>query len=197
MPTAALYVRCSTAEQTTASQLHALRAYAIARGLEVVGIYDDNGVSGAKRDRPELDRLLADAKAGRFEAICVYKLDRLGRSLHHLLDLLGELEQCGVTFLSVDDSIDTRTADGRLFMQIRGAFAEYERTQIRQRIAAGIAAARARAVRLGRPPLADDAIKHARRLRAQGKTWAECARATGAGASSLRRALATDTKAAA
>jgi DNA invertase Pin-like site-specific DNA recombinase len=190
MTTAALYARCSTGGQTVEPQVLALRAYAAARGLEVVEVYRDSGVSGAKRERPGLDRLLADARAGRFDAIVVQKLDRLGRSLHHLLDLLGELERIGVGFVSVDDAIDTSTPAGRLFMQIRGAFAEYERTLIVERVNTGLAAARARGQRLGRPSISRDVVESARRMRARGVSWREAARATGASVNALRRALA-------
>jgi DNA invertase Pin-like site-specific DNA recombinase len=148
---AALYARVSTQEQHVEPQLHALRAYAEARGLEIATEYVDDGVSGARGRRPSLDRLMADAQRRRFDAVCVVKLDRLGRSLHHLLTILGELDSFGVAFVSLDDAIDTSTAAGRLFMQMRGAFAEYELAMIRERTRVGLAAAKRRGKRLGRP----------------------------------------------
>ena len=138
----ALYARVSTGEQTVAPQLDSLREYARLRRLEIVAEYIDEGVSGAKASRPALDRLLADAKRRKFDAIAIVKLDRLGRSLHHLLTVLGELEALGVDLISLDDGLDTSTPVGRLFYQIRGAFAEYETGLIRERTRAGLRAAR-------------------------------------------------------
>ena len=115
----AIYARCSTAEQSVALQLDALRDYARARGFELFGEYLDEGVSGARTKRPALDRLMKDAHHRKFDAVLVWKLDRLGRSLHHLLTILGELDELGVRFVSLDDAIDTSTAAGRLFMQMR------------------------------------------------------------------------------
>jgi DNA invertase Pin-like site-specific DNA recombinase len=147
----ALYARVSTSEQTTEPQLHALRGYCEARGLTVAEEFVDHGVSGAKGRRPGLDALMAGAQRKRFDAVAVVKLDRLGRSLHHLLTLLGEMDSLGIAFVSLDDAIDTSTAAGRLFMQMRGAFAEYELAMIRERTRAGLAAARRRGARIGRP----------------------------------------------
>src|SRR5262245_51944973 len=170
----ALYVRVSTSEQTVDPQLDRLREYAQARGLEVVGEYIDAGQSGAKASRPALDRLVADTKRRRFDAVAVVKLDRLGRSLHHLLTLLGELEALGVDLISLDDGLDTRTPVGRLFFQIRGAFAEYERALIVERTRAGIAAARRRGRHPGRPRVLDQKAKaRAVRLRRSGKSLRE------------------------
>ncbi len=167
----AIYVRCSTAEQTVEPQLAQLREYAEARGLEVVEEFADNGQSGTKASRPALDRLVADARRRRFDAVTVVKLDRLGRSLHHLLILLGELEALGVDLISLDDGLDTSTPVGRLFFQVRGAFAEYERALIVERTLAGLAAARARGVRLGRPEVLDrKGRQRAVRLRRSGKS---------------------------
>ena len=103
--------------------------------------------------------------------MAVAKLDRLGRSLAHLSSVLGELESLGVAFVSLDDGIDTQTAAGRLFMQIRGAFAEYEAALIRERTMAGLEAARRRGKKLGRPPAMDAAqIARALRMRAAGRS---------------------------
>jgi DNA invertase Pin-like site-specific DNA recombinase len=151
MPRLALYARVSTTDQHPEAQIDALRQYARARGLEITGTYVDHGISGAKARRPALDRLMADARRRGFDALAVVKLDRLGRSLHHLLTLLGEFEALGVDLISLDDGLDTSTPVGRLFFQIRGAFAEYERSLIRERTRAGLAAAKRRGKRLGRP----------------------------------------------
>ncbi len=115
----AIYARCSTQEQSVDLQLDGLRDYARTRGFEVVGEYLDEGVSGARAKRPALDRLLDEARRGRVDAVLVWKLDRLGRSLHHLLSILGEFNELGVRFVSLDDAIDSSTAAGRSFMQMR------------------------------------------------------------------------------
>src|SRR5690606_16000420 len=152
----ALYARVSTAEQTVEPQIHALRQYATARGLEVVAEHVDAAISGTRERRPGLDALLAQARRRQIDAVVVVKLDRLGRSLAHLLGVLGELEALGVDFISLDDGIDTSTPAGRLFLQIRGAFAEYERALIVERTRAGLEAARRRGVKLGRRHALDD-----------------------------------------
>jgi DNA invertase Pin-like site-specific DNA recombinase len=105
------------------------------------------------------------------DAVAVVKLDRLGRSLVHLPGVLGELESLDVAFVSLDDGIDTQTAAGRLFMQMRGAFAEYEAALIRERTLAGLDAARRRGTKLGRPPVMDATqVARARRMKAAGRS---------------------------
>src|SRR6516164_8487697 len=105
----ALYARVSTTDQHTEPQLHALRAYAEARGLEIAAEYPDHGVSGAKDRRPALDRLLADARRRRFDVLGCTKLDRLARSVHPLTTLGRELEALGIDLVVLDQSIDTST----------------------------------------------------------------------------------------
>ena len=182
----ALYARCSTAEQSVALQVDALGDYARARGFEVFSEYLDEGVSGARTKRPALDRLMKDAHQRKFDAVMVWKLDRLGRSLRHLLTILGELDELGVRFVSLDDAIDTSTAAGRLFMQMRGAFAEYELAQIRERTKAGVAAARRRGRRLGRPRAYLN-VDRARHLLAQGRSLASVSCELGVSRRTLRR----------
>ena len=184
----ALYVRVSTQDQHPDCQLDPLRTYAKARGLEVGGEYVDHGVSGAKARRPALDRMLADARRRRFDAVACVKLDRLGRSLTHLLTLTGELEALGVDLISLDDGLDTSTPAGRLFFAIRGAFAEYERTLIVERTRAGLAAARRRGARLGRPPvLTTESRERLRRLRVSGRSLREIAAVLGVGKDAIAR----------
>lgn len=147
----ALYARVSTADQTAANQLIDLRHYADARGWKQVVEYVDVGVSGAKESRPALDRLMTDAKRRRVDALIVWKLDRLGRSLRHLILLLDELSALSVAFISLGESIDTSTPGGRLQLHVLGAIAEFERERIRERVRAGLARVRAEGRRLGRP----------------------------------------------
>jgi DNA invertase Pin-like site-specific DNA recombinase len=150
---AALYLRVSTDGQTVDNQRLALEAVCERRGWQVVQVYSDNGVSGSKgrNQRPGLDALLKDASRRRFNVVVVWALDRLGRSLIDLLDTLNELDAAAVSLVLHQQAIDTTTPAGRMFFQVTGAFAEFERGMIRSRVMAGLERARARGVRLGRP----------------------------------------------
>ena len=137
---AAIYVRVSTDKQTVENQVSALRQIAERRGWEVVEVYNDAGISGAKgRDqRPGLDRMLKDAGRRRFDVVMAWAIDRLGRSLIDLLGTVQTLEACGVDLYLDQQAIDTTTPTGKLMFQITGAFAEFERSMIRQRVTAGL-----------------------------------------------------------
>ncbi len=147
---AAIYARVSTLDQEPENQLTELRRYVEARGWQAIE-YVDQGVSGAKERRPALDQLLADAKRRRFDVLVCWRLDRLGRNLKHLINLLDDLQALGVAFVSLAEGIDATTPAGRLQMQILGAIAEFERARIAERVAAGLARARKQGKRLGRP----------------------------------------------
>ena len=114
--------------------------------------YVDKGVSGAKDRRPALDRLVADAMRRGFDVLVVWRLDRLGRNLRHLVTLLDELHAVGVSFVSLGEGIDCTTPAGRLQLHVLAALAEFERGRIAERVKAGLAQARRRGKRLGRPP---------------------------------------------
>lgn len=147
---AACYVRVSTLDQEPENQLQELRRYSEARGWTAVE-YVDHGVSGTKDRRPALDTLIRDAKRRRFDVLVCWRLDRLGRSLKHLIVMLDELTNLGISFVSIGESIDTTSTMGRLLLGILGSFAEFERERIRERVRAGLARARAQGKRLGRP----------------------------------------------
>src|SRR5689334_12240748 len=157
---AALYVRVSTDKQTVENQVAVLRQIAERRGWQVVEQYSDAGISGAKgRDsRPGLDQLLKDASKRRFDVVMAWAIDRIGRSLIDLLGTIQTLEACGVDLYLDEQSIDTTTPAGRLMFQVTGAFAEFERSMIRQRINAGLKRAVAAGKTLGRPLNDPDAI---------------------------------------
>lgn len=146
---AGIYARVSTTDQTCENQLIELRRYCEARGWTSAE-YVDTGVSGAKDRRPALDRLMADAKKRRIDAVVVWRLDRFGRSLKHLIDGIKELTEADVAFVCPDQAIDTASSAGRLQLHILGAFAEFERDLIRERINAGLARARKNGTKLGR-----------------------------------------------
>src|SRR5687768_2462219 len=149
----AIYARVSTADQSCHMQLHELRQYVAKRGWEVFTEYVDTGFSGAQTTRPELDRLLGDARLRRFEAVLVWKLDRWGRSVAHCVRSIQELVSLGVRFLSPTESIDTGAESpmSRFLLHLFAAFAEMEREIIRERVRAGVRAAKAQGTALGRP----------------------------------------------
>jgi DNA invertase Pin-like site-specific DNA recombinase len=162
----ALYARVSTLNgQNPETQLIELREYVSRRDWESVGEYVDAGVSGSKDSRPSLNRLMTHAHQRRFDAILVWKLDRFGRSLKHLVTAIAELEALGVTFVSLKDNWDLSTPSGRLMFQIVGAMAEFERELIRERIKAGMRRRKLEGYSLGRVPLSVDhqALVHDRR----------------------------------
>jgi DNA invertase Pin-like site-specific DNA recombinase len=177
---AAIYARVSTSNhgQDPDLQTREIREYCERRGWQIAGEYTDIGISGSKDSRPELNRLMADAKQRRFDAVCVWKLDRFGRSLRHLVNALADFESLGVSFISLKDNLDLSTPSGRLMFQIIGAMAEFERALIQERVRAGLRNARAKGKRLGRPRVVVDAAQVAR-LRAQGHSWPQIARELG------------------
>ena len=148
----ALYARISTSNngQSPEMQLRELREYCDRRGWAVAGEYIDTA-SGAKDSRPELNRLLADVHKRKCDAVLVWKLDRWGRSLRHLVNSLAELEARGVAFVSLRDNLDLSTPAGRLMFQVIGAMAEFERALIQERVRAGMRNARAKGKVIGRP----------------------------------------------
>src|SRR5262245_55104922 len=138
----ALYARVSTTEQTCQNQLDELRQYAGARGWTVTQAYVDEGVSGIKESRRALDTLLRDARRRRFDVLIVWSLDRVGRSLRHLLTVIEELQGLGVAFVALRDGIDMSTAAGRLQLAVLGALSQFERDRLRERTVAGLRRAR-------------------------------------------------------
>ena len=147
----ALYARASTGKQETENQKPDLREYATQRGFEMTGEYVDSGVSGTRDSRPALNRLMLDAKQRKFDAVLVWKLDRWGRSLQHLVNSLAELQAIGVQFISFRDGLDLSTPAGRLQFHIVSAMAEFERSLIVERTKAGLRRARRQGKHIGRP----------------------------------------------
>jgi DNA invertase Pin-like site-specific DNA recombinase len=153
-------------------QLSELREYAARRGWTIHNEYVDRGVSGSKESRPELNRLTADAYRRAFDAVLVWKIDRYGRSLKHLVNALADLSAYGVAFVSFRDNLDLSTPSGRLMFQIIGAMAEFERSLIQERVRAGLRNARAQGKKFGRPRAQVDAARVAA-LRAEGLSWSQ------------------------
>ena len=191
----ALYARVSTLNnQDPEMQLAELREYAGRRGWQISEEYTDQGVSGCKESRPALNRLMSDACRRRFDAILVWKIDRFGRSLKHLVNSLADLAALGVAFISLRDNIDLSTPSGRLMFQLLGAMAEFERALIQERVRAGIRNARAKGKRLGRPRVIVDASRIVD-LRAQGRSWAQIRAELGVSKGTAQRAFAARPKA--
>jgi DNA invertase Pin-like site-specific DNA recombinase len=150
---AAIYLRVSTREQSTAAQRAELETVAERAGWTIVEIYEDAGISGAKgRDqRPAFDRLLKDATRRRFDVVMAWSIDRLGRSLQHLVVTLADLQAAGIDLYLRQQAVDTTTPSGRALFQMLGVFAEFERGMIRERVQAGVDRARSAGKQLGRP----------------------------------------------
>ena len=187
----ALYARVSTVNkgQDVGLQLDELRQVAAQREWVISSEYVDAGVSGTKDRRPQLDRMVKDAKAGRFDLVVVFKLDRLARSLRHLLTLSEDLTSWGVGLLSLRDAgIDTTSASGRLLLQVLGAFGEFEAAVIRERVIAGVRRAQAAGKHCGRPRVKLD-LRPAVAMIEGGHSLREAAESLGVSRSTLRRRL--------
>ena len=186
----ALYARVSTSDkgQDPEMQLRELREHCERRGWTIVGEYIDVGVSGSKDSRPELNRLMADAHRRKLDAVLVWKLDRFGRSLKHLVNSLAEFESLGIAFISLKESLDLTTPAGRLMFGIISAMAEFERDLIRERVRAGISNRRAKGFRVGRKPIVLDAGRLAT-MRSEGLTIREIALALDCSRSLVHKTL--------
>jgi DNA invertase Pin-like site-specific DNA recombinase len=180
-------VSTANSGQDPALQTHELREYAEHRGWQIVREYVDRGLSGSKDSRPALNELLADVHQRKCDVVLVWKLDRLGRSLRHLVNTLAELEARGVAFVSLRDNLDLLTPSGRLMFNVIGAMAEFERALIQERVKAGLRNARAKGKRLGRPRVAADGRQVAT-LRKAGNSWSEICERTGLSKGTAQRA---------
>jgi DNA invertase Pin-like site-specific DNA recombinase len=182
-------LRVSRSDQNPALQADETAGLIAGRGWELVDTFLDQGVSGSKDRRPELDRMLAAARRGLFDILVVWRSDRLFRSLKHMVTALDELAALGIDFVSVTESFDTTTPQGRLLLHLVAAFAEFERNVLIERTKAGLEAARRRGAQIGRPRVRVD-VERALALRAQGRSIRQVAKTLGIGAATLHRALA-------
>src|SRR2546425_4686125 len=170
----AIYARVSTTNgQDPELQLRELREYCQRRGWEVAGEYVDVGISGAREQRQQLNRLMADAHRRRFDAVVVWKFDRFARSVSHLLRALETFRALGIEFVSLSEQVDTSTPMGKMVFTVLAAVAEVERSIIVERVRAGLRNARAKGKRLGRPRVSSPA--RIRELRGQGLSLREIA----------------------
>jgi DNA invertase Pin-like site-specific DNA recombinase len=186
----AIYARVSTANngQDPRMQTRELRDYIERRGWKFADEYVDEGISGTRDSRPELNRLMADAHRRRFDAIVVWRFDRFARSVSHLLRALETFKALGVEFVSLSEQVDTSTPTGKMVFTVLGAVAELERSLIAERVRAGLRNARAKGKTLGRPRVLVDAAK-VRLLRAHGRSWREIVTEMGISKGSAQRAF--------
>ncbi len=184
----AIYARVSTKEQSCELQVRDLRAYCAARGFDLVREYVDVGQSGAKDSRPELNKLMDDARKRQFDAIVVWRFDRFARSTKHLLSALEEFRSLGIQFISYQENIDTSSALGQALFTIVSAVAQLERDLIRERVSAGIRNARANGKRFGRPRAKTD-LDEIIRLRAAGHSFRKIAAKVGIGEATVRERI--------
>src|SRR5258707_4942442 len=156
---AAIYARVSTVNggQDPSMQTRELEEYCQRRGWEVFDCYVDNGVSGKKDSRPQLNRMVQDAHERRFDVVVVWRFDRFARSVSHLLRALDTFNSLDIQFVSLSEQVDTSTPTGKMIFTILGAVAELERNLIVERVRAGLRHARAKGKRLGRPRKSVDA----------------------------------------
>ena len=158
-----LYVRVSTQTQTTENQIQALREVAERSGYEIVKIYSDDGISGSKgrEDRPALNQMMKDAVNRQFEMVMCWSIDRLGRSITNLIEIMNELNELKIDMFFSQQSIDTQTSSGRMIFGIFSSLASFEREMIRERVMAGLDRARKNGVKLGRPSSVNDGVRNA------------------------------------
>ena len=188
---AAIYIRVSTDGQTVDNQRLELDQAAERAGWQIVGVYDDDGVSGAKsrEHREAFDRLCKDATRRQFDVVMAWSVDRLGRSLQDLIGFLGELHAVGVDLYLHQQGLDTTTPAGKAMFQMMGVFAEFERAMIQERVKAGLRRARAQGKTLGRPKVSRDTENAVLTARAGGTGKRKIAKQLGIGVSTVNRIL--------
>ncbi len=187
----AIYVRVSTNEQTTENQVRELTEWADRAGHEVVTIFDDNGVSGAKgrEYRKEFDKLLNSAVRREFDLVAAWSVDRLGRSLQDLIGFLQELHGAGVDLYLHQQALDTTTPSGKAMFQMMGVFAEFERSMISERVKAGLARTKAKGTKLGRPRTSQRKEAQILKLRSKGMGILKIGRELGVGTGVVQRVV--------
>jgi DNA invertase Pin-like site-specific DNA recombinase len=179
MKRAGIYARVSTNNgQDPEVQFAEIRQFCKRRDWTTVQEYVDKGISGSKEHRPALDKLLADCRKRAVDCVVVYRYDRFARSLRQLVNALEEFRALGIDFVSLHEGVDTSTPNGRLVFGIFASIAEFERELIRDRVKSGLALAKSRGKRLGRPRVNVDRLRIAT-LRNQGRCWAEICHVSG------------------
>ena len=185
----AIYARVSTDAQTTENQLMELRVLSKRMGWKVAQEFVDNAISGAKgrEQRPAFDRMIKAAMRREFDVIAAWSVDRLGRSLQHLITFLGEIHGKGIDLYLHQQGLDTTTPAGKALFQMCGVFAEFERAMIQERVKAGLARARAQGKQLGRPRVSAAIESKVLRFKAKGKGIIKIAKKLGIGVGTVQR----------
>ena len=188
---AALYLRVSTDGQTTGNQRLELEKIAHLAGWKIAGVYEDDGISGAKgRDeRPAYNQLLKDANRRKFDIVMAWSVDRLGRSLQDLVAFLAELQSLNIDLYLSQQGLDTTTPSGKAMFQMCGVFAEFEHSLIQQRVKAGLNKARANGIKLGRPKVPDIKKSEVIRLKSNGSSVRAIAKETGLSVGSVHKII--------
>ena len=187
----AIYARVSTNEQTTENQVRELTEWVDRAGHEIVAIYDDNGISGAKgrEYRKEFDKLLKAAVRREFDLVAAWSVDRLGRSLQDLVGFLQELHGAGVDLYLHQQALDTTTPSGKAMFQMMGVFAEFERSMISERVKAGLARTKAKGTKLGRPRTSPKTEAQILKLRSKGMGMLRIGKELGIGTGVVQRVV--------
>lgn len=185
----AVYVRVSTHDQTTENQRRELAEVAERAGWDVVAVYSDEGISGAKgRDkRPGFDALMKAVTRREVDMVAAWSVDRLGRSMQHLVETLSAIRAAGADLYLHKQALDTTTPSGRAMFGMLSVFAEFEREMIVERVRAGMATAKAKGKAVGRPKASEETLQRIRELRAQGVGMLKVAREVGCGVSLIQR----------
>lgn len=191
MERAAIYLRVSTDSQTTENQRIDLEKLCDLRKWDIVEVYEDKGISGAKgrKARPALDQLLKDAKKRRFDIAVFWSVDRLGRSTSQVTTNMDDLEACGVSQFYFKESMDTSTAHGKAMLEMAAVFAKLERSMIQERVKAGLARAKAKGTKLGRRKITSAKEKAILKARAEGKGIIKIAKEVGVGVGTVQRVV--------
>jgi len=188
---AAIYARVSTKSQSVENQIRDLQQVCQRQNWEVVQVFVDEGVSGARgrQERSGLNDLLKGVVRKDFDVVCAWSVDRLGRSLQDLIGILNDLREKDCDLYLHKQGIDTSTSSGKMLFQMLSVFAEFERSLIRERVIAGLERAKAKGVKLGRRPISDDRVHKIRRLRGQGWGMNRISRELRVGSATVQRVL--------
>jgi len=184
----AIYARVSTKDQSVDMQVSDLDMYSRERGFNIIKIYQDNGISGSKDNRPGLNQLMDDARKRKFDMVLVWRFDRFARSTKHLVTALYEFRNLGIDFISYQENIDTSSPLGEAIFTIISAMSKLERDIIAERVKGGLRKARANGKRLGRPETGVDADK-VFEYKEQGRSIREIANDLGIHRSKVERTL--------
>lgn len=156
-----IYLRVSTKSQDTSNQLIPLKEYVERMGYELVGVYEDFGVSGVKSSRPQLDQMILDGRRRKYSMILSWSIDRIGRNMTHLCQFVDEMNQLGVNLYFHTQNIDTTTSVGKMFFHIISAISTFERELIRERIKNSLETCKKKGIKLGRPSSMNDGLRNA------------------------------------